>query len=499
MLVCSIVGGFAQTQAKSQPRTLSLQDAIKLAVEHNLDVQVASYVPRLSLYSLNAYNAAYDPTFSFTGDHQHDEAGSRLLGGGFSIPGSRSDADELITSLRGVTPWGLSYGLEGSARDNRGDSFGINKTNGLVERLPFESTIASASVVLTQPLLKNFFIDENRLNIRVGKNRVKYSEEGFKLQLMTIIAATEETYYSLIGSREYVKVQEKAVELANQLLAENRKRVEVGAMAPLDEKQAASQAASSRADLISAQNAVAILENLLKSLITDEYSNWAPLEVVPTDPLKAERQFFDRQDSWSKGLTQRPDFKQAKLDVEEAGIQVKYARNQLLPQVDLFGSYGYNGSGNEFSDAFGDVSSRDRPFYTFGGRIIVPLGNRVARNQYQSRKALQEQAVLSLKRMEQQVMKEIDDAIKQAQSSFQRVGATRAAREFAEAALEAEQKKLESGKSTSFEVLRLQRDLTTAGGEEIRALADYNNALARLRKSEGTTLQYRGVDVETEK
>jgi outer membrane protein TolC len=286
------------------------------------------------------------------------------------------------------------------------------------------------------------------------------------------------------------------VELAERLLTENRKRVEVGAMAPLDEKQAEAQTASSKADLVQARNAVAILEDTLKNLITDEYITVANVTFVPTDPLKAEKQFLDRQDSWSKGLAQRPDFQQAKLQLENAGIRLKFAKNQLLPQVDLFGTFGYNGSGYEFSDSFGQIGNADSPYWTVGGAISVPLGNTAARNSYKTSKAQREQAVLSVKRIEQQIMVEIDDAIKQAQSSYQRVGAYRAAREFAAAALDAEQKKLESGKSTSFEVLRLQRDLTTTGGDEIRALAEYNRALARLRQFEGATLQYRGIDIE---
>jgi outer membrane protein TolC len=103
---------------------------------------------------------------------------------------------------------------------------------------------------------------------------------------------------------------------------------------------------------------------------------------------------------------------------------------------------------------------------------------------------------LEVKRREQNVMVQIDNSVKQAQSDFERVDATRQARIYAEAALEAEQKKLENGKSTSFEVLRLQRDLTTAASQEIRALADYNNDLSQLAFWEGTTLERRRVSVE---
>ncbi|PYJ01066.1 MAG: hypothetical protein DME25_19040, partial [Verrucomicrobia bacterium] len=145
----------------------------------------------------------------------------------------------------------------------------------------------------------------------------------------------------------------------------------------------------------------------------------------------------------------------------------------------------FNGGGTEFSGALDVVQRADRSFYTYGAQVSIPLGNTSARNNYRSSKAAREQAVVALKRFEQTAMVQIDDAIRQAESSFERVDATRAAREYAELALQAEEKKLESGKSTSFQVLQLQRDLTTARGNEIRALADYNKALSQLSLSEG--------------
>jgi outer membrane protein TolC len=192
----------------------------------------------------------------------------------------------------------------------------------------------------------------------------------------------------------------------------------------------------------------------------------------------------------------RPDLLQARLDVEAQGIRLKYDRNQLWPQLDVVGTYGYNGSGDEFDNSLEEVRERERPFWSVGGVFSIPLGNRRARNNYRSGKATFEQLVLSVKRLEQTILVQIDDAIKLAKASFERIKATRESRGYAEAALEAEQKKLESGKSTSFEVLRLQRDLTAAREEEIRALTEYNRNLAQLSLAEASTLQRLGLDLE---
>jgi outer membrane protein TolC len=218
--------------------------------------------------------------------------------------------------------------------------------------------------------------------------------------------------------------------------------------------------------------------------------------IEPTGALAAPRQFFNLRDSWSKGLALRPELIQAKLDLERSGIQLKFAKNQLLPELDVFGTYGYNGSGKEFSGALGDLQKTDRPFYTFGGRMSVPLSNRTARNNYRAQKVSMEQAVLAVKRIERDIMVGIDDDIKRAQAAYEAVSATRAAREYAQAALDAEQKKLESGKSTTYTVLQMQRDLTTARGNEIQALDAYNRNLSQLSLDEGTTLDRLGINLE---
>jgi outer membrane protein len=495
-----ILGVALAGNAVAAERPMTLAETIELATKHNLDVQIERYNPQLAVYNLEGIYGAYDAGVTFLGEHNRDQAGSRLLSGGFSVPGSVSDQDRFGLGLGGANggsallPWGMTYAIQANTSDTYGKSF-LTDTNNNIFSQPFEASVGSLALTMRQPLLKNFWIDGTRLNIRVAKNRLKWTEEGFKQRLMDVVNQTEQTYYELIAARELVVAQAKAVELAERLLAENHKRVEVGAMAPLDEKQAESQAASSRADLLTAKNAVAVREDLLKSYITDEYSKFASVKIVPSETLGAQRHFFDRQDSWTKGLASRPDYNQSKLDLARAGIEIKYTRNQLLPQVDLYGTYGYNGNGTEFSDAIGGVSSTDSPYWVVGGQITVAIGNITAKNNYRASKATREQAVLNLRRTEQQVMLQIDNAINEARSSFERVDATRAARQFAEAALDAGEKKLASGKSTNFEVLGLQRDLTQARNAEIRALVDYNKALAQLAFAEGTILEQRGINV----
>jgi outer membrane protein TolC len=352
-----------------------------------------------------------------------------------------------------------------------------------------DSSDGSVGLTLTQPLLKNFWIDNNRLQILVAKNQLKFDEQGLRNQIITTATAVENAYYELIYSRENVQVQQEALQLAQTQLDQDRQRVKVGSLAPLDVQQDEAQVAQSRANLITAQNDLSVAQNTLKNLLTDNYLKWHAVTIQPTETLQAVRHPFDLQDSWSKGMEERPDLLQAKLNVERQGIQLKYYRNQLYPELDLVGSYGFTGSGNEYNDSLNQIGDGSRPFYSYGGKITIPLSNVGARNQLNASKAHEKQLLLQLKQLEQNVMVQIDNAVKTAQSALESVDATGQARIYAEAALDAEQKKYAVGKSTTFTVLQLQNSLTTARSQEIRALANYNEALANLAAAEGTTLE----------
>ena len=492
MLVGLSAAALAQTNAPGI-RKVSLDDCVQSALQKNLDMRIARIEPPKALADLQAAYAGYDPGFTFSGVHNYSKSG-----GGFDpsigqVPATTVNQNTINSSLIGLTPWGMNYSLKSNLDENYGQR-GLTAST-----FPFDDASGSATISVSQPLLKNLWTDQTRFNIKVGKTQVKYTELGLKQTIMNMVTAVEQAYYDLIYARENVTVQEKAVELAMQLVVENRKRVEVGSLAPLDQKQAEAQAETGRAYLIAAKSGLITQENALKQLISDDYAAIKPVELLPAAPLSAPVRVFDRQISWSKGLTERPDLLQAKLDVERQGITIKYNYNQLFPELDILAGGGYGGGGSgisEYGQVLNQIVKREQPSWSVGGQLTYPLGNIGARANYKKSKLTMDQYLLNLKKLEQTIMVTIDDDITQAHSSYQQVGATRSAREYADEALAAEQKKLENGKSTTYTVLQMQRDLTTARGNEIQALANYNKALAKLSLDEGSTLQRLGINVE---
>lgn len=486
LMAAGISGPFSAAGQTNQNdvRSLSLQDCIQIALDHNLTMQRERITPQIAILDLNIAYAGYDPVFNVSGTHNFSLSGGGLDSDKRVIPPSSSDANAFTLGLNGIAPSGLSYGLTGRASDTYGHSF-----------LPFENSSASAGVTLQQPLLRNFLFDNTRLNIAVAKNRIKFNEEGFRNTVMQQVTQVELAYYDLIAAQENVKVQEGAFELAGRLLQENKKRVEVGALAPLDEKQAQAQVSARQADLIEAQQAYGTAQLTLKALLTDAFASWQNVLIAPAEKLIAVPVKLDLIESWRVGLSQRPDLLSAKLDLERQGLQLKYYRNQILPQLDVVGSYGHTGSDREYTGAIGNVQDGSRPFWSYGAVLSVPLSNAGARNRYKEGKLQAQQQLLDLKILEQRVMVDIQNAIGDVSGSFQRVQATREARIYSESALDAEQKKLENGKSTSFVVLSLQKDLTSARSAEIKALSDYNKSLSQAALKEGTTLDRNRINI----
>ncbi|MBK9139119.1 MAG: TolC family protein [Verrucomicrobia bacterium] len=483
------------TGEETRTRQLSLEDCIQLALQHNLDIQVVRREPAIAELNLSLAYAGYDPVFSAGYNHFFNQnPGAFNPNINLFIPGSQTEGDAANLGLSGLLPTGLSYSLTGQTAESEGSQRTV--IGNTVVDVPFQNANSSAGIQLRQPLLKNFWIDGTRLNITLSRKNLKISDLVVRRQIMTTVAAVEQAYYQLIAAMDAVNVQRAALQLAEKLLAENRKRVEVGVLAPLDEKEAESQVAASRAALLGAENSVTTAQNALKQLFTANYLEWHGVLLEPTAKLSALPQTFNRQDSWQRGLSLRPDLEQARIELEKSNVSLRYTKNQLFPQLDVVGSYGQSGAGNTFGDSLRGTADAEGTRYGYGVELSIPLSNRAARQRHRIAKEQIEQQVLRLKQLEQSILVEIDNAIAQARTSLQQVEASKAAVEFAEQALAAEQKKLESGKSTSFQVLTLQRTLTQRRYEYLSALTGYNVSLARLALSEGSTLERNNITVE---
>jgi outer membrane protein len=487
ILSCMANGLLRADETNSMPMRLSLQDCVGLALKHNLDIKIARYGVEVSRDNLIGAYGAYEPVLDISGSHSFSASPGGVDAENRPFPGTTSDSDFYQANVGALLPTGLQLAL-------RSD---IDKTTGSSSSGPFANSAGSASIQMRQPLLKNFWIDSSRMTIRVSKKDIDISELALRQQIMNTVSDTILAYDDLILAKERIKIQREALDLAERLVNESKSRVNLGVLARQDEKQAESQLLARQSDLLGAQGAVTIQEYTLKALISEDLKKWDESPIEPTSSLGAEAKTFSLAGSWTTGLAKRPDILQAKVDLERQGIVLKFLKNQIFPEFDLTGNYGQAGSGVGYNDALDGIRSGTSPFFSFGAELRIPLaGNRTASANYKAGKAVLEESVLRFKQLERDVMVQIGTAVQTAETRLAQVDKTRQSREFADSALEAEQKKLQSGKSTEFVVVQLQKDLTSARLAEAQALVDYNKALTGLALREGTIMEQSHLELE---
>ena len=209
ILTVALMAALASAEGDStRKRSMSLTDCVQEALLRNLDVQIERINPQVSREELRGSYAGYDPTFRVAGEHRY-----QLSGGGFdpsiqfNIPPTEGEFDTLSAGLSGgLLPWGTTYDIAASVTESV-STFTTNRS---------DTSRGSVGITLSQPLLKNFLIDGTRLRISVSKNRLNYSEMGLRVRIMDVVTRVEKAYYDLIAARENVKVQEKALQLAEQ-------------------------------------------------------------------------------------------------------------------------------------------------------------------------------------------------------------------------------------------------------------------------------------------
>lgn len=469
--------------------SMTLKQCVILALQQTFDLKIQEVSRDIAAARVGAAKAEYEPLLTATLDYRDttDPGGTNVQTGDFVSSETRTVRGD--SGITGLLPSGGRYTVGASATDTDGERGPEPFSNG---------SIQGPYVELRQPLLENFRIDDTRLNIRVSLQNLQISTLELKQAMLRIVNQVEDAYYGLVAAEENVRVQEMALSLAEELWRENQKRVEHGDMAPIEAAEAQSQASTTKASLLLAERQFRAQQNVLKGAMVDDFAKWRNVMIVSESDLTTEPISFDYRQSWSRAMGSRPDLLTYKLQLEQQELLEDRRKNALLPELDFVASAGLAGSDTEVSGAFDQVRDQDAPYFSFGFSLSLPLGNRRDKANHKIAIAETKQAELRLRQFRQSVMIEIDDAVTQAKTDFQRIEATREAREFAELALKNEQGKLERGASTNFVVLQLQRNLTAARSDEIQSLADYSRSLSRLRFVEGSSLDAHQVNLTSE-
>jgi outer membrane protein TolC len=486
---------------------IRLEDVITMMLDNNLDVRSNRFGPRSSALQTLVFYRALEPSLRFRGNVSSDTSFSTSqVAGALSLSNLRH---EFGAGFAQTLPWGTSVAIDaGMVRQSNNST--VNTFN------------PSYSGVLRFAIVQHLLRDRGRLvntrQIVLGEYNEKLSEYQFAAQVIDLVVQAQKTYWDLVFAAEDLKVKQNSLELAQQTLIDNRTRVNIGVLAPIDVKQTEYEVADRRQQLIQANGFVIQNEDQIKKLVsseTDPSLFLIRLKTSDTPRRPASVLIPTLEQAVRIAMEGRHELRQAALELKARNLDVEYTKNQKLPILDVTATFNQNGTGGtrtirggEFGgpvtaiipgglwDAFRQMFSYNYTGYSAGFSLTIPLDNKAAVADYD--RALNERQLSEsrLNAIRQQIALEVRTALMQIEQTQASIDATRVARELAQDQAQAERAKFNVGASTLRFVLDEQRNMAQAETAELQSLVSFNKALVDLDKAMGVTLIRNNIEID---
>jgi outer membrane protein TolC len=491
----------AQTNVPASELQVNADDAVRMALENNLGIQAFKLSPEVQALALTQTRAAYAPNLftNLTKNSNSNPPSNFLAGNDFvTQSGFRSNA-----GVQQLLKWGggrYQASIDG-ARNTTSDPSD-----------PFNPRLSSNfNFNFTQPLLRDFAIDSTRQQLLLGQKQAEIVDVQLRQQLAQTSRRVRSAYFDLVGAIGQLAVSRQSLELAQQSLKDNETRVEVGTMAPIDIVEAQAEVARNEEAVIVGEARIKTLEDGLRTLIMNpSQPDFWSVRIVPSEQPVLTPVAIDVDAAVANALANRTDLAQARKELEQTDINLKFASNQRLPGVNAVLNYGLAGvagtrtiyefdptgfpiptgqAERSFSDALRDIFGNEFKTWSFQLQVNYPIGTSTADAALAQGRIQRQQDTTSLRQLEMLVATGVRDAARQVDTSLKRVESTRKAREFAERRLEADQKRMAVGLATTFQLFQAQRDLSSARLSENAAIIDYNRALVNFQAVQLVPLQ----------
>jgi len=493
--------------------TLSLNDAIKRALENNNDIEMARDDVRFAETQLRSLEGIYDPLLSFTPqiDKRISPQQSRFAGS--------TTAGTISTTTYSINPAISKFFSTGGGSYEL--SFINSKTITNSTASIFNPVYSgNLGLTFTQPLLRNRSIDNNRRQIRIQKKRLEQSDADFRLRTIDVISRVQQAYWELVFALRDEQNQLANLNLSRENLRTIEAQISVGTKAPLDRAEVQTELANRESTLLLSVQSVSIAENNLKQLLVKDFTapEWSA-QITPTDTPKFDTGPVNLNDALKEARENRPELRRLRLQNDINGIDIQYFRNQTRPQVDIQSTLATTGlAGTPLTrvdpttgepilppgNLIGGNSRMLGNLFGFGTRNVVvgvalsfPLHNRTAKANLAGANIQREQLEASMRSQDQVIEVDVRNAAQAVDTARRRVLAARDAQANAELQLQGEQRLYQVGRSTTFLLFQRENALTNARNAELRAETDYNKALADLQRATSTTLRANNVIVDT--
>ena len=466
---------------------LTLEDAVRRAVDHNPDLAVVRLDSNSQSARVAEASGAFVPLFNTKfGRSTTASAPSGFLSG---VNGIQSKDWFSSTGVSQRLEWG---GGTWSA------SWDAARTSTNSPLNTFDPTVQSGlQFAFSQPLVRDRATDSARVQYVITKRDLASSELRFKQSVVQTVASVKQAYWTYKALTANVTVQQRSLDLAQDLVRQNQARVRVGEAPPLDLVQAQAEVANRRENLIRAQAAARDAEDGLRRLIMDP-SNTAfwQVHLEPIDTPAGDNAPVDVEQAIATALDGRYDLSIARQQLENADTNIALFNNQKMPDVRLEASYrggGYGGTqlvrtgpfpgsvtgtlNTGFGNVLGQLFSQDFPTWSLGVSVNYPMGQSAEKAQLARAQVERQQTVQSIESLKLQITQAVRQAGRQVQSTAERVDAARASQGLAEQRVTVETRRFEAGLSTTFLVTQAQRDLVQAQVDLLQAMLDHQSAL----------------------
>ena len=516
----------------AEQRSLTINQALELALTNNKDIEVTRKNIRIAEFDLKAARGVYEPRFS--GQTYYEKATVPNIS--FFSPTITKVTNDSIVGNGGLQAYLPGFGTVFNASVNNQN---VSTTNPISIISPQLSSNFTASI--TQPLFRGRSFDLNRRTIEVAKRNLTLSDVQFRQRTIDIVANVQRAYWDLTYALRNLQVQRDAVRDARAQLEHNRRLVQEGQLAPIDVVAAETQVANFEQAVYDALNTVNQAENALKNLLAPNRNDaiWN-VAITPVESVELSVPTTNLPEAIDLAMQNRPELQVNRVQKDINAVDQRYYRELKKPQIDLVASYTSAGVGGSLNSnftnpllrpcnpaspdyqtclqqqqaaavnqqlllqnvggsgtAFTDILSNKYPTYRAGVQFNLPIfGDKTARAQYGRSVVEGERLDDQRQQLEQNIQVDVRNALQTVRTAEARLRAAAISRENSERQYESERRKLDEGQSDIYRVLDRQTQLSTARSTELRARTELNKAIADLQRATGNTLKENNIDTK---
>lgn len=481
------VVGQATPPAEAGARLLdmTLEEAIQIALDKNLDLKAARLSPQAVDYQLQAARAAFTPRL--TSNYQYNNAkqpnNSTLEPGLTTLTTLRQNFNGAMTQ---TLPW---YGATAGVTFNNNRTATNSKTTVLNP-----SYGSNLQANFSMPLLAGFKIDQTRNTLKTTTIQRQIEDVRLTATIENTKASVRTAYWNLRQAIEQIEIQKRALDLANRLYQDNRIKVEIGTLAPIDTVQSEAQVATAEQQLLNAEIGWRTAElNFKRLLVSGPEDELYRTTINPTERALVTPRAVDIPGAVQTAMAERTDLVQTRKNLEISQLGLELSKNQTKPALDFTSFYTLAGQGGQrlvqgssnrlpggYGDALAQIGNITNPTWNMNFTFTYPLGMAAAKANYARAQLQLDQSQATLKAQELTVSADVTNAGLAVDNTYKQYLAAQKSREASERNAEAEQTRFDVGMSTNYNVVQAQNNLTTARLNELRAIINYLNAVAEF-------------------